>query len=295
MLLETVTRLIEEAKAPGAEPTQRPWWKPGTPRQEYPYRDHLELRDWTIEEFLSISVHSDEKISIRGSDELRGINMHITPQVEWEILHPQLPIIRVTAHSSHALPINPASLGPEASYSLRSAYSVSFVMSFQNRWTSFEDPNRWIIRFREDLDIYHAPPWQLDEELSYPNYWDDTDYMQHRIIGPVVMTVHEPAGRATSTVLQPGNYSMEPRVSEWAAPGHILTDRQVPTTKRKHVKASHLGPEEIERPDDPGLRTWQLVPDTNAGLPLPGHVLVTPHSGPGTDFWREKDMDGNDW
>ena len=295
VLLETVARLIEEARAPGAEPTQRAWWN--TETLEWKHRDRpLELREWTIEEFLSVSVHSHKEIRIRrGAEEFRGINMHITPQVEWEIIHPQLPIIRVTVHSSHALPLNPAGTGQKASYSLRTAYSVSFVMSFQNRWTSFEDPNRWIIRFREDLDIYHAPPWQLDEELPYPRYWDDTDYMQHRIIGPVVMTVHEPAGRASSTVLQPGNYSMEPRVAGWAAPGHILTDRQVPTIERALVRATHLGREEIERPDDPGLRTWSLLPDTNAGLPLPGHILVTPNSGPGTDFWREKDMDGNDW
>ena len=44
-------------------------------------------------------------------------------------------------------------------------------MSIQNRWTSFDDPNRWIIRFRDDLNIYRARPWQLDEDLPYPNYW----------------------------------------------------------------------------------------------------------------------------
>ena len=69
-------------------------------------------------------------------------------------------------------------------------YSVSFVISLQNRWASFDDPNRWIIRFKDDLEAY-GQPWMLDPELPYPNYWDDTDYMQHRIIGPVVLTVHE--------------------------------------------------------------------------------------------------------
>ena len=63
------------------------------------------------------------------------------------------------------------------------------MISLQNRWASFDDPNRWIIRFKDNL--YRTKPWELDPELPYPNYWDDTGYMQHRIIGPVVLTVHE--------------------------------------------------------------------------------------------------------
>ena len=31
-------------------------------------------------------------------------------------------------------------------------YSVSFVISLQNRWASFDDPNRWIIRFKDNLE-----------------------------------------------------------------------------------------------------------------------------------------------
>ena len=133
-------------------------------------------------------------------------------------------------------------------------------MSLQNRWTSFDDPDRWIVRFGEDLELYLTPPHHVDRgqgkgpsyipdywndndleqsrykpikqaidwlaytpntELTYPNYWDDTDYMQHRIIGPVLLTVHE------SSVLQPGAYSRIPRISQWEAPGHILTEEQV--------------------------------------------------------------------
>ena len=41
-------------------------------------------------------------------------------------------------------------------------YSVSFVMSLQNRWTSFDDPDRWIVRFGEDLELYFAPPHHVD-------------------------------------------------------------------------------------------------------------------------------------
>ena len=66
----------------------------------------------------------------------------------------------------------------------------------------------------------------IDEEAPHPNQWDDTDYMQHRIIGPVVLTVHK------SPVLQPGTYSRIPRITHWEAPGHILTDKQIKTYKR---------------------------------------------------------------
>ena len=33
----------------------------------------------------------------------------------------------------------------------------------------------------------------------------------------------------------------------------------------------------------------------NAGFPLPGHVLTTRDYGPGSEVWRERDMDSNDW
>ena len=304
VLLETVAKLIEEAQHPGVEPAQRAWWtKPGLPERE----SSLDLRDWTLEEYLSTAVNTDDPVdsgrrqSIEERSRKSGAYTHIMPQVNWEILHPKLPIVRVTVHSEHALPLTPAGVDSLAQYARdqRSRYSVSFVMSFQNRWTSFDDPNRWIIRFKDDLDIYLEPPWKLDESLPYPDYWDDTDYMQHRIIGPVVMTVHEPRppsrqGLTPAPVLQPGNYSMTPRIREWTAPGHILTDRQVPTEKRKII-LSHGGISDKERLEDQGFRQWPVIPGPDAGFPLPGHVLTTRDFGHGSDLWRERDMDGNDW
>ena len=349
VLLETVAKLVEEAQLPGVEPAQRAWWKEDALPHEWQQAFLTEPRDWTLEEFLSVSVNADSVIDTRKI-ELEGINYHITPQVEWEILHPQLPIVRVTIHSEHGLPLLPNGISRtqpelldqipselhddfvearrnggwteegflqwinrdrqsqwENYYHLLTSYSVSFVMSFQNRWESFNDPNRWIIRFKEelghDLPFYFMPPWKLDEDLPYPNYWDDTDYMQHRIIGPVVMTVHGVRApfssvwdkAALTPVLQPGTYSMTPRITEWAAPGHVLTDRQVPTERREIIKGGkYIGPP-IDRPDDPGFRQWPVQPGINAGFPLPGHILVTPSYGPGSDLWREKGMDGNDW
>ena len=302
ILLETVAKLVEEAQLPGVEPAQRAWLKEDTLIMTNEAR-FLEPRDWTLEEFLSISV-SPRGNSDTSNHPLSAVQ-HVTPQVIWEILHPQLPIVQVTVHSEHALPLTPAGVDPltRSVFFQRSKYSVSFVMSFQNRWESFDDPNRWIIRFKEELGhdlFYYTPPWKLEEDLPYPNYWDDTDYMQHRIIGPVVMTVHETPTPNRSepskyTVLQPGNYSMVPRITEWEAPGHILTDRQVPTERREMIKGGkYVGPL-IDRPDDPGFRQWPVLPGINAGFPLPGHILITPSYGPGSDLWREKGMDGNDW
>ena len=119
---------------------------------------------------------------------------HITPQVQWEFLHPQLPILKITAHAEQNLPLDLAGVDIPSHYDTKTRYSVSFVMSLQNRWASFDDPNRWIIRFKEDLENYRRPPHGLDPEMPHHDYWDDTDYMQHRIIGPVVLTIHEHHG-----------------------------------------------------------------------------------------------------
>ena len=105
-------------------------------------------------------------------------------------------------------------------------FAVSFVVSFQNRWTSFEEPNRMMNRFPDDFqllihNIFHTTTErqrQIDKEHS-PNYWHPNDYMQHKLIGPVVLQVYE------SEVLQPGIYGAVPKVTHWEAPEFILPDR----------------------------------------------------------------------
>ena len=291
ILLGTVTGLLEEAKAPGVTPHPSGWWKEGTRYNRYDDENNLEARDWTLEEFTANTISFTENDRVEADDYTRpltGINRHETPRVEWEILHPQLPILRVTVHTDQFLPLAPAGAERLVPRKDGTRYSVSFVMTLQNRWASFDDPNRWIVRFREDLEIYPVPPWKLEEDLPYPNYWDDTDYMQHRIIGPVVMTVHE------SPVLEPGNYSAAPQITHWEAPGHILTDQQVPTEERRLIRDPYLS-SPVDRPEEPGFRQWPAFQDPNAGFPLPGHVLTTPETGPGTEVWKEKGMEDNDW
>ena len=257
--------------------------------------------------------HDDTKItcwSIRHS-----INGHATPQVKWEIIHPQLPILKITAHASQTLPLQVLPLPPQAQDGTHSAstyarrineeteYSVSFVISLQNRWTSFDDPDRWVTRFREDLTGPNITDrssgnifFMIDEEIPHPNQWDDTDYMQHRIIGPVVLTVHK------SPVLRPGTYSRIPRITHWEAPGYILTDKQIKTYKRNRlVDRNRIDPETgkstVVREGTPAVRlnpmryeesaTW--IP--NAGFPLPGHVMTASTSSPGTEGWKYYEME----
>ena len=263
------------------------------------------------------------------------VEFHNIPQVTWEFLDPKLPILRVTAHVEQRLPLtDPASPEPskpsEATSREQRAsserkhnitrYSVSFVMSLQNRWTSFDDPDRWILRFGEDLELYLVSPhhvdrsredpdympnyWKGDEMgqssyerfkelrgqlghtqdtgLIYPDYWDDTDYMQHQIIGPAVLTVHE------SPVLQPGTYSMIPRISQWEAPGHILTEEQIQEIFVKYTISEHLFQFQDEKKI---LRVWPFTFHPNTGFPLPGHVMVTPQFGPGTETWKKWGME----
>ena len=352
VLAETVAALMEKAVRPGSEPAQREWWpKDHREHRQYLFGEKPELWDWTMEEYIRTTT------SITGKDkpDASDIRNHATPQVEWEIIHPQLPILKITAHADQRLPIkgppprpvNQITSETEREYVLfkrnnrnelrnlteeeklerfledlnernmdnwkrskggDTKYSVSFVMSLQHRWTSFQDPNRWIVRFKEDMALYPPPHHVPDEESKitkelrrmeeegkfvfppawdrYPHYWHNTDYMQHRIIGPVVLTVHE------SGALQPGNYSMTPRIDHWESPGHILTDEQLRKIPRYRITSP--GPEP-KNPDDDGVILWPHLMTPNAGFPLPGHVLVGPLQGPGTEPWREYGMEGHDW
>ena len=338
ILVETVAALLEEAQLPTSEPYPRGWWL--SDRAITTDGPRLKNREWTIGEFIRTTLSTEDSIKTRGGnskgecagifnernephDDTRmncmairhSINGHATPQVEWEIVHPQLPILKITAHASQTLPLQVLPLPPpvqDGSESVsdyvyrtnrQTVYSVSFVISLQNRWTSFDEPNRWVTRFREEL----TPPnvtdrssgnifFVIDERVPHPNQWDDTDYMQHRIIGPVLLTVHE------SPVLRPGTYSRVPRITHWEAPGYILTDKQIKTWKRGRLLDRKRDPETgrriVLREGTPAVRlnpkryyysTATIIP--NAGFPLPGHVMTTSTSGPGTEAWKTYEME----
>ena len=330
ILAETVTKLLEEAKLPSAEAYPRDWWtqKESQWGRTYIKSDSFTPRDWTLNEYIRTGVEypGPKARSFKHSQ----VEFHNIPRITWEFLDPELPILRVTAHAQQRLPLtNPTSPEPEQTEVKRypniniTRYSVSFVISLQNRWTSFDDPDRWIVRFGEDLELYLPPPHHVDRgqgkgasyipdywndndlnqstykpikqaidslaytpntELTYPNYWDDTDYMQHRIIGPVLLTVHK------SPVLQPGTYSRIPRISQWEAPGHILTEEQVQKIPIKNVMPSTFAGS-INWHEKTIFEVWPNTRRPNTGFPLPGHVMATPLFGPGTETWKEYGME----
>ena len=190
----------------------------------------------------------------------------------------------------------------------RSDIAVSFVVSFQNRWASFDDPNRWLFRFEEEMreiqSIYKQGPLPgplggIDPEMHermFPRYWHSSDYMQHRIIGPVVVQVYEPAltssgqpgkeKKLRESPLQPGVYHAYPKVSEWEAPGPILRDEQLRVTVIEPGTSSETM--EILRPKP-------AAQSPNPGWPLPGHVMTHPGTGPGTEVWEDFKLDGREW
>ena len=137
VLAETVAELLEEAKLPSTEPAQAPWFQKRSKGKTG--LDKPEMQKLTMEEFISTTISSDPEDGLPCSSEHRSIcdimeESHITPWVEWEILHPQLPILKITAHADQVLPLAPAGLeksSPDDAMSTR--YSVSFVISLQNR------------------------------------------------------------------------------------------------------------------------------------------------------------------
>ena len=309
VLAQAVTETMEEAKYPTARPMPTPW---GEDR----------VKEWRLEDFLrSPAYAAGEKVD---DDEWRYKNRdrdHVAPVTHWKFLHPQLPIIGVTSYNRVKLPLTVSSedfsyksltdpnpnrssqklqmkedakhLEPRIRDMRPTTFAVSFVISFQNRWTSFEDPDRLMVRFQDDFEtIAHMSAstrqqQKLQQEHS-PNYWHPSDYMQHRLIGPVVLQVYE------SEVLQPGIYNAVPKVTHWEAPEFIMSDafledlearftarikeRIATADEAGHTQASLMYAAQLEK-------GWWDVRGKNLVLPgnrpklinypLPGHIAIS--------------------
>ena len=233
----------------------------------------------------------------------------------WEFIHPTLPIVRVIVEGNSGMPLARPGETPG-----NVVYQVGFVVTFQNRWQSFDDPNRWLTRFRNttvrknvrSLDPEVEGPPILDYEVTWMNperdiaseaehghrFWHYTDYMQHRIIGPVwVKVVH-------SDIMEQGQIaSATPRINHWAAPGPIVPNEHLMTQLVRRTKnegersvLSWAGYEHLK------LRPAAGSP--NPGFPLPYHVTATGlhqilmqyhdpngtydrHALPGSNIWNE--------
>ena len=110
VLAETVAKLLEEAKLPSTEPAQAPWFQKNAIIKIGPLREP-EMQKLTMEEFISTTISSEDGWWCSSEHKRRCEIMeesHITPWVEWEILHPQLPILKITTHADQVLPLAPA-------------------------------------------------------------------------------------------------------------------------------------------------------------------------------------------
>ena len=291
VLAQAITKAMEEAKYPAARPMPTLWGK------EW-------IQEWRLGDFLRRPAYmAGEEISYNRWFEDRRYD-HVAPVTHWEFLHPQLPIIRVTSYNTVMLPLTMSSEDfsyksltdphPDLNSQKRqieedvkhfrgrigdmvpTTFAVSFVVSFQNRWTSFEDPDRLMNRFPDDFkyaiigkDIVTVRQGEIHDKHS-PNYWHPNDYMQHRLIGPVILQVYE------SEVLQPGIYSATPKVTHWEAPEFILPDSFFEALRAREGWRST----DILRWLQPGVRKF-------INYPLPGHQAMGKHTEEEKDRFAE--------
>ena len=110
--------------------------------------------------------------------------------------------------------------------------------------------------------------------------------MQHRIIGPVVLTVHEYWTKGGAMpVLKPGNYSRVPSIAHWKAHGHILTDEAEADHPEKTFAAHY------RKPRRAGLPGMAEPEDAQRGVPAAGACAYGTRPGTG-DGGMEEVRDG---
>ena len=300
-LAKAVAEGLEQARTAGVEDRHLPWRINHEGDFEWRREERTYENKWSLEQYLRTPVFRDDGVkylekrprsSVRGSeiDILRS--SYTMPTVQWEFLHDRLPIIRITAYNRTVLPLAAPEQKPGDTQ-----FAVSFVISFQNRWASFDDPNRWLIRFEEDLldnlrlvhEEEHADSETEFHRQHFPGYWHESDYMQHRLIGPVVVQVYETKNK--NKVIEPGIYAVTPRVTEWEAPGPILRDDRQLSTRGLRELLKKNSPAETEG----RLRTRVITSSPNPGWPLPGHVMTNAATGPGTRIWETFQLDGHEW
>ena len=292
VLSESVAQALKDAQYPNVRSQPLLW--------EERYKWHE--KDWDLDDYLRTTMAPPQNASRensllryspsdQGKDSVPelaraypGGPVYQTPWTYWELAHPKLPIVHITSYQETILPLSHP--GQESIDLKPTRFAVSFVIAFQNRWTSFQDPNRWLARFP---DSYEPSLAHKDTNRNgvmgmvnpkthenFPNYWHSSDYMQHSLIGPVIVQVYE------SEVIEPGIYPMTPKVTRWEAPGPIAPDE-------------HLAVEEYHHKGGLALPFTYHPSKPSANWPLPGHVTTTPYTAPGTRRWNEAGMDYWDW
>ena len=298
VLSEAIAKAMTDAKHPATEPLEL-IWNTGNPRGEPVETDaHWAWTNWKLDDYLrtAVSRFNEAKSGKEWfpqplTDKGRYIGRYLTetyhePIIQWEFVHPELPILKITAENSTVLPLTVGGIErPKPT-----EYSVSFVISLQNRWASLDDPNRMLARFPKEIKgIVQSPflPGHRDRDhITRERHdgnldsWNFTDYMQHKIIGPVVIQIHE------SEVLQPGIYSATPKVTHWEAPGYIPLDEQI---------MEFYGDTRTPKPENYKYFTKYSPSRFNVDWPLPGHIVTDSWMAPGSELWSLQKMDQNDW
>ena len=269
IIAEAVAQGLTEIAAEGVTPHKIPYFFASIPPRGTP-------DDPGPQAFIQRGITDlAEYLTTSGSYNSQYYSM---PWSGWEFIHPELPIVRVIAESETVLPLVRTGELPTANRMTR--YRVGFVISFQQRWQSFDDPNRWLLRFRETKTLHDPDIWmQRDiapEEEHGHRFWHHSDYMQHRIIGPIWVEVLE------SGIMEPGIASVTPRISQWQAPGPIVPDEHL-MAHRVEETSNDAGQRGWNRTGDPHLKLRHAGGSPNPGHPLPYHVTAW---GPHHDLWE---------
>ena len=277
-------------------------WQTGGQRYDRgdPGRGVIEY-NWKLDEYLRTTVSrytKDQKsIQFRPQDQKYEIpggfhKYYITPHIEWEFVHPKLPIIRVTAQNSKVFPLTlPGMENPGPT-----EYSVSFVISFQNRWDSLDDPNRWVKRFKET-------PW--GDGRGYHNFlngetpWDYTGIRYDETPGRMAphrlhaAQDHRTGGPPNPRVSRTGtrNILSRPQHQQLGCAG-IHRNRPAGSSDHRDRKGTTSKKKLRWYPTS---TTWPQVGRPTQTCPCQGHVITDAFTGPGTDIWNEHQMNENEW
>ena len=148
VLSDTIARMMKEAAYPTAHLMPLTWQTGGRIYERITPGKAVIEYNWKLDEYIRTTVsrysHDIDQVNFPSSQTKYNVfegfhKNYIAPEIKWEFVHPKLPIIRVTAQNSKVLPLTlPGTENPGPT-----EYSVSFVISFQNRWESLDDPNRW--------------------------------------------------------------------------------------------------------------------------------------------------------
>ena len=166
VLSDAVANAMTQAKYPATEPLELIWHRGDPILNRSRPNDRWELTNWRLEDYLRTAVgrfndaKRDQKLFPNPFETKGGgigrymAKTYLEPIIQWEFVHPELPILKITAQDATMLPLTVGDLEePEPT-----EYSVSFVISLQNRWASLDDPNRTLARFSDETGPLHQKP-----------------------------------------------------------------------------------------------------------------------------------------